>query len=144
MPRALLALLLLAACREDAPRAAPEVLAPEPAPPSEVKAPPSEEASVAPPLTTTPAPDASEPPSAPEPREPSVVTELPELCRLACENALHLVLGELPEDTAKAMRDEVRQAMVRDCPGRCLQRASLESARCGANAKSALELAACP
>ena len=47
------------------------------------------------------------------------------------------LLAELP-------LQELRQALERDCPGRCLQRASTESARCGANAKTALELAACP
>lgn len=77
-------------------------------------------------------------------REPSVVTPLPELCRVACENTHRLVLAELPSDTAQAMRDEVARAMTNECPGRCLQRASLESARCIAQAKTALELAACP
>ena len=77
-------------------------------------------------------------------REPLVVTPLPELCRLACDNTQRLVLAELPSDTAQAMRDEVERAMAKDCPGRCLQRASLESARCIAQAKTALELAACP
>jgi len=74
---------------------------------------------------------------------PSVVTPLPELCREACANAHRLVLAELPIDTAKAMREEVQRALERECPGRCLQRASLASARCIATAKSALELAAC-
>lgn len=76
--------------------------------------------------------------------EPSVVTPLPQLCREACANAHRLVLAELPVDTAKAMRDEVERALQRECPGRCLQRASIESARCFVGAKSALELAACP
>ena len=74
---------------------------------------------------------------------PSIVTPLPELCRDACANAHRLVLAELPADTAKAMREEVQRALERECPGRCLQRASLDSARCIASAKSALELAAC-
>lgn len=76
--------------------------------------------------------------------EPSVLTPLPELCRQACANAHRLVLAELPADTAKAMRDEVGRALERECPGRCLQRASVESARCFVSAKSALELAVCP
>jgi hypothetical protein len=75
---------------------------------------------------------------------PSVLTPLPELCKEACANAHRLVEAELAADTAKAMREEVERALERDCPGRCLQRASLESARCIAGAKSALELAACP
>lgn len=74
---------------------------------------------------------------------PSIVTPLPELCREACANAHRLVLAELPADTAKAMREEVQRALERECPGRCMQRASLESARCIATAKSALELATC-
>jgi len=74
---------------------------------------------------------------------PSIVTPLPELCREACANAHRLVLAELSADTAKAMREEVQRALERECPGRCMQRASLDSARCIATAKSALELAAC-
>ncbi len=76
-------------------------------------------------------------------REPSIVTPLPELCRQACINAQRLVELELSAETAPAMRQEIERALTRDCPGRCLQRASLESARCIATAKSALELAAC-
>ncbi len=83
--------------------------------------------------------EAKDPPS-----EPSVVTPLPQLCREACANASRLVLAELPVDSAQAMRDEVERALERECPGRCLQRASVESARCFVGAKSALELAACP
>lgn len=77
-------------------------------------------------------------------REPLIVTELPELCRRACDNALALTLGELPADTSADMRRELERAVSRDCPGRCLQRASAESARCIAEARTTLALAACP
>jgi hypothetical protein len=49
----------------------------------------------------------------------------------------------LPTD-AVDMRSAISDAMSRDCARRCLERASLESARCIAAAKSALELARCP
>jgi len=73
----------------------------------------------------------------------SIVTPLPELCRVACSNALKVVTAELPAGAGKAMREEIERAMVEDCPGRCLRKASMESARCIAAAKTALELATC-
>jgi len=76
--------------------------------------------------------------------EPVVLTELPALCRDACDNALAVTLAELPTNASADMRRELERAVARDCAGRCLQRASAESARCVARAKTALELAACP
>lgn len=74
---------------------------------------------------------------------PVVVTPLPELCREACANTLRIVGGELPQEAAASVREELERALTAECPGRCLQRASVESARCIAAAKTALELAAC-
>lgn len=74
---------------------------------------------------------------------PVVVTQLPELCREACANTLRIVASELPQDAAASVREELERALTAECPGRCLQRASIESARCIAAAKTALELAAC-
>lgn len=76
--------------------------------------------------------------------EPVVVTELPGLCREACDNALAITLAELPESTSAEMKRDLERAVARDCAGRCLQRASLASARCIARARTALELASCP
>lgn len=76
--------------------------------------------------------------------EPVVVTELPGLCREACDNALAITLAELPENTSAEMKRDLERAVARDCAGRCLQRASLDSARCIARARTALELASCP
>lgn len=67
-----------------------------------------------------------------------------ELCRSACENALTVTLAELPETAIASMRDELTRALRDDCPTRCMAKASLESARCIATAKSALALASCP
>lgn len=84
----------------------------------------------------------SAPQAAPEPQpEPRIDTEL---CRSACENALAVTLGELPETAIASMRDELTRALRDDCPARCLAKASLESARCIASAKTALALASCP
>lgn len=92
------------------------------------------------PDVTNPAPrtpdDSSRPP-------PSVVTPLPELCRQACANTLRILSAELPADAAPAMRAELERSLGAECHGRCLQRASIASARCIASATSALELAAC-
>jgi len=107
---------------------------------------------------TAGAPAAPTPPEAPPPptppgeahapaalaTEPLVLTELPALCRGACDNALAVTLAELPSDTSEEMRRDLQRAVARDCAGRCLQRASAESARCVARARTALELSACP
>lgn len=84
---------------------------------------------------------------APAPREPAP-PEVPlvdaELCRSACENALAVTLAELPQTTIASMRDELTRALKDDCPTRCVAKASLESARCIASARTALALASCP
>jgi len=76
------------------------------------------------------------------PPAPERVTD--ETCRAACQNALRLTLGELPEATSVKMREEIARVMDDECPKRCLERGSLASVRCIADAKTALELAACP
>lgn len=84
---------------------------------------------------------------APAPKEPAP-PEVPlvdaELCRSACENALAVTLAELPQTTIASMRDELTRALKDDCPTRCVAKASLESARCIASARTALALASCP
>lgn len=123
------------------PESNPAELASEPV--TLVEQPPQSEAQPAATVEPTARPEGPGILTAPRP-PPAVLTPLPELCRQACTNAQRLVEAELAADTAEAMRREVERSLARECPGRCLQRASLESARCIAGAKSALELAACP
>lgn len=96
-------------------------------------------------IDTSPAAAAASP-SLPEPPEPAAPVPRvdDELCRSACENALSVTLAELPESAIASMRDELTRALKDDCPARCVAKASLESARCIASAKSALALASCP
>lgn len=93
------------------------------------------------PGTPTSAPGA---PPAAQPDPPPAPQIDTELCRSACENALTVTLGELPETAIASMRDELTRALRDDCPARCIAKASLESARCIASAKTALALASCP
>lgn len=67
-----------------------------------------------------------------------------EVCASACQNALRVTLGELAADTSAAMRAEIERALKDDCPAQCLARGSLASVTCVAQARTALELAACP
>lgn len=67
-----------------------------------------------------------------------------ERCRAACDNAKRVTLNELPADIAPTMREAIERAMTRDCPRRCVDRASIESVRCIESARTALEFAACP
>ena len=96
-----------------------------------------------------PVSDDVEPPTEPDvqvdtPEPPPPETVDAEVCRAACDNALTVTLAELPEAAAPSKREELTRALREDCPARCLSKASLESARCIAGAKSALQLAACP
>lgn len=141
------AALLLAACArsEPPPRFAPPT--PERTGEVEPAEPPADADPLPAPSMATPTPagpgaPTSAPQAAPEPQpEPRIDTEL---CRSACENALAVTLGELPETAIASMRDELTRALRDDCPARCLAKASLESARCIASAKTALALASCP
>jgi hypothetical protein len=89
-------------------------------------------------------PVAATTPMEPAPATPAAPLVDDALCRSACENALTVTLAELPEATIASMRDELTRALRDDCPARCVAKASLESARCIANAKTALALASCP
>lgn len=97
-------------------------------------------ASPRPPDVAAPAPRTPDDPGRPP---PSVVTPLPELCRQACANTLRILSAELPADAAPSMHAELERSLGAECHGRCLQRASVASARCIASATSALELAEC-
>ncbi len=68
----------------------------------------------------------------------------PALCAEACENAMKITLAELEGAEAGAMREQIEKTMGSTCQIRCLERASLDSARCIAAARNALELADCP
>ena len=69
---------------------------------------------------------------------------LTDLCKAACDNALRVTLAELPAETTGGMRGEITRALETTCPERCTARGSPMSVRCVAEAKTALELAACP
>ena len=71
-------------------------------------------------------------------------TVSPERCAAACDNAKRVTLNELPADLAPSMRDAIEHAMTRECPRRCVERASVSAVRCIESARTALELAACP
>lgn len=138
----MLALCAMTACAksEPPPRFAPPTPAraeadadPRPEAAEEADAGPANGPAVAPPITARPAPGAPEAPSVDD-----------ELCRSACENALTVTLAELPETAIASMRDELTRALRDDCPARCVAKASLESARCIASARTALALASCP
>jgi len=65
-------------------------------------------------------------------------------CKAACQNALHVTLAELPVETTEVMRAELVRVLETTCPSQCVARGSLASVRCVAQARTALELAACP
>ncbi len=94
-----------------------------------------------PPGPPDPADEAQTPPA---PTPPTPTTLDPATCRAACDNALAVTLAELPDATAPSMREELKRVLDTECPSRCLAKASIESAHCIANARSALALASCP
>ena len=67
-----------------------------------------------------------------------------ERCQAACNNAKRVTLGELSPDIALSMREAIEHAMTRECPHRCVARASVSAVRCIESARTALELAGCP
>ena len=74
--------------------------------------------------------------------DPNQVSEAS--CKAACQNALRVTLAELPADSAAAMRGEITRALEDTCPSQCVAKGSIDSVRCVAEARTALELAACP
>jgi hypothetical protein len=67
-----------------------------------------------------------------------------ERCQVACDNAKRVTLVELSPDIAPPMREAIERAMTRECPARCVERASVSAVRCIETARTALELAGCP
>jgi len=117
-----------------------------PADPAAVAAPEAESPADKTPLASSEAPPSPPTPSpaAPAAAPPPAPTLDPATCRAACDNALSVTLAELPDTTAPSMREELKRVLDTECPSRCLAKASVESAQCIANARSALALASCP